>query len=403
MSAWSSRATRQRSNAGAQLLLVRRGRQRHEAFIPAGDGRARRLVRVLGRRGRRDEPRVVRSRRRPLRHVRGVPGPAAVPHRPADHAADAAHRLPARPPPTRRESRTTAATGRAAPTGATRTPYTYPVVANFTLIGTNNNATSGSSGGVGVMLRRGTGGFYVNGVVSRWSRGAISVRDAETYAARREFAPTPDLATTDLAVQNVLIAESALAFQTGTGQNAFDMVDQQHRPGSHADDRHLHGVPGDHRYDDNRSGVRLDAGCGVARCDGWPGHVHRQAGHGGWVGCDRDRLSRSGGTWRREVVAGLDGLRPAMTRRRSIEDSDGSRAPTSVGPQVAARPCFAALLLPSVVTARAAKATLRPASTPRARTLSHSSGRTRSIARNRATSSTASCPWMSSFVGFVLA
>ena len=35
---------------------------------------------------------------------------------------------------------------------------------------------------------------------------------------------TPDLATTDLAVKNVLIAESALAFQTGTGQNAFDMA-----------------------------------------------------------------------------------------------------------------------------------------------------------------------------------
>src|SRR5688572_23539160 len=39
--------------------------------------------------------------------------------------------------------------------GRNTTPYTYPVVANFTLIGTNSTTTSGSSGGVGVMLRRG--------------------------------------------------------------------------------------------------------------------------------------------------------------------------------------------------------------------------------------------------------
>jgi len=107
--------------------------------------------------------------------------------------------------------------------GRNTTPFTYPVVANFTLIGTNDNATSGSSGGVGMMLRRGTGGFYVNGVVSRWSRGAISIRDAETYA-RAASTATPDLNTTDLAVRNVLIAESSLAFQTGTGQNTFDMA-----------------------------------------------------------------------------------------------------------------------------------------------------------------------------------
>jgi hypothetical protein len=107
--------------------------------------------------------------------------------------------------------------------GRNTTPYTYPVVANFTLIGTNSTATSGASGGVGMLLRRGTGGFYVNGLVSRWPRGAISIRDAETYA-RAASSATPDLATTDLAVRNVLIAESALAFQTGTGQNAFDMA-----------------------------------------------------------------------------------------------------------------------------------------------------------------------------------
>ncbi len=107
--------------------------------------------------------------------------------------------------------------------GRNTTPFTSPVVANFTLIGTNDVATSGSSGGVGMMLRRGTAGFYVNGLVSRWPRAAISLRDAETFA-RAATAITPDLATTDLAVRNVLIAESPLAFQTGTGQNAFDLA-----------------------------------------------------------------------------------------------------------------------------------------------------------------------------------
>jgi hypothetical protein len=107
--------------------------------------------------------------------------------------------------------------------GRNTTPYTYPVVANFTLIGTSDVATSGSSGGVGMMLRRGTGGFYVNGIVARWPRGAISIRDTETYA-RAGSTATPDLATADLAVKNVLVGETTLAFQTGTGQNAFDMI-----------------------------------------------------------------------------------------------------------------------------------------------------------------------------------
>ena len=76
-----------------------------------------------------------------------------------------------------------------------------------------------------MMLRRGTGGFYVNGIVSRWPRGAISVRDLPTFV-RAGSSVTPDLSTTDLAVRNILIAESALAFQTGTTpvQNSFDLA-----------------------------------------------------------------------------------------------------------------------------------------------------------------------------------
>jgi hypothetical protein len=54
--------------------------------------------------------------------------------------------------------------------------------------------------------------------VPRWL-GAIGVRNAGLRAGG-----PPDLATTDLAVRNVLLAESPVAFQTGTGQNAFDLA-----------------------------------------------------------------------------------------------------------------------------------------------------------------------------------
>src|SRR5919112_1604241 len=77
-------------------------------------------------------------------------------------------------------------------------PFTVPTVANFTLVGTGSQASSGASGGVGIMLRRGTGGYYVNGIVARWPNAGVSVRNAETYA-RAGSAATPDLAAADLA------------------------------------------------------------------------------------------------------------------------------------------------------------------------------------------------------------
>mgnify|MGYP002777835424 CR=1 FL=1 len=109
--------------------------------------------------------------------------------------------------------------------GFNATPLTVPVVANFTLIGTGSTASSGASGGIGMMLRRGTGGYYVNGVVARWPRGGVSVRDAETYTQRAGGAATPDLAIADLAVRNVVFAENSAVFQTGGSnvQNTFDL------------------------------------------------------------------------------------------------------------------------------------------------------------------------------------
>jgi hypothetical protein len=110
--------------------------------------------------------------------------------------------------------------------GFNSTPFTIPVIANFTMIGTGDVATSGSSGGIGMMLRRGTGGYYVNGIVARYPRGGVSLRDADTYT-RAGATAIQDLATADLAIKNVLFTENSAIFQGPNGtnvQNSLDMT-----------------------------------------------------------------------------------------------------------------------------------------------------------------------------------
>jgi len=65
-------------------------------------------------------------------------------------------------------------------------PYTVPVFANFTLVGAPQGAWETTGGNYGMMLRRGTGGLYVNGVITRLSREAISFRGAQTMARHNE-------------------------------------------------------------------------------------------------------------------------------------------------------------------------------------------------------------------------
>lgn len=108
--------------------------------------------------------------------------------------------------------------------GFNSAPFTVPVIANFTLIGTGDAATSGSSGGIGMMLRRGTGGYYVNGVVARYPRGGVSLRDADTYVRAGSTAIT-DLATADLGIKNVLFTENGAVFQGANGTNVQNSLD----------------------------------------------------------------------------------------------------------------------------------------------------------------------------------
>ncbi len=97
--------------------------------------------------------------------------------------------------------------------GFNSAPFTIPLVANFTLIGCGQQSCMGPSGGHGLMLRRGTGGFYVNGVVARWSADGISMRDSATFT-RAGNTQTPS-ATADLQIRNILFAETnGKVFQT---------------------------------------------------------------------------------------------------------------------------------------------------------------------------------------------
>ncbi|MEO7456203.1 MAG: fibronectin type III domain-containing protein [Gemmatimonadaceae bacterium] len=108
--------------------------------------------------------------------------------------------------------------------GFNSAPFTVPLVANFTLIGCGQASCVGASGGHGMMLRRGTGGYYVNGVLARWPTDAISLRDAATFD--RAGAVTSPSASADLQVRNVVAVETnSLMFQNPSAtQFALDLT-----------------------------------------------------------------------------------------------------------------------------------------------------------------------------------
>src|SRR5690606_11230973 len=112
--------------------------------------------------------------------------------------------------------------------GQLSTPYTMPLVANFTLIGTGEGVVDQTSGGIGMMLRRGTGGHYVNGVVARWPRAAISLRDQSTLDR---------VDAGDLTLANLYLAENGAPFQAQSGetvQGDVALEDNQIRVGDAA-------------------------------------------------------------------------------------------------------------------------------------------------------------------------
>ncbi|HET7463366.1 MAG TPA: fibronectin type III domain-containing protein [Longimicrobium sp.] len=94
-------------------------------------------------------------------------------------------------------------------------PYTVPIFANFTLVGLRNTPVSvPAAGGRGMVLRRGTGGYYVNGIIARWPV-AISIRDAAT---------NDHLTAGDLQLKNILAVENATLFEAGAERYAVDQA-----------------------------------------------------------------------------------------------------------------------------------------------------------------------------------
>jgi len=92
--------------------------------------------------------------------------------------------------------------------GQNSVPYTTPVVANFTLVGTGAGTDfDPTSGGYGAVLRRGTGGYYVNGVLARYPKGAFGLRDATTQTRITDGI---------FDVRNVLVVESPSIFTTAS-------------------------------------------------------------------------------------------------------------------------------------------------------------------------------------------
>jgi hypothetical protein len=89
-------------------------------------------------------------------------------------------------------------------------PFSIPVFANFTLVGPGTATTPSGSGDVGMVLRRGTGGYLTNGIVARWQSQGLSVRDDETN----------DLLTADsLRISNILLAENAANYDPDGGDD----------------------------------------------------------------------------------------------------------------------------------------------------------------------------------------
>ncbi|HSE27229.1 MAG TPA: fibronectin type III domain-containing protein [Gemmatimonadales bacterium] len=103
--------------------------------------------------------------------------------------------------------------GASCPLGFASTPFTQPLLANFTLVGPADGVFTAGSGGYGMVLRRGTAGFYVNGLVARFEKAAYSLRDGET--ANR-------VADGSLILSHIVDAEVGAQFHAGQSGGSFD-------------------------------------------------------------------------------------------------------------------------------------------------------------------------------------
>ncbi len=85
--------------------------------------------------------------------------------------------------------------------GTRSEPFTDPIFANVTMVG--NPAEPQTSGGRGVVLRRGHLGFLSNFILAKWPDFAVSVRDTSVTLAVRDSAN----------IVNALLAENAALYE----------------------------------------------------------------------------------------------------------------------------------------------------------------------------------------------
>ncbi len=105
--------------------------------------------------------------------------------------------------------------------GFSSTPYTMPVFANFTVIGPGAGVLPvrpNGDGGVGMVLRRGTGGVWMNGVVGRWPEAGLSLFDSTSTFLR--------LADDSLNIRNVLSIDNPRTFDVAAASNRFGTEDK---------------------------------------------------------------------------------------------------------------------------------------------------------------------------------
>lgn len=91
------------------------------------------------------------------------------------------------------------------------TPYSMPVFANFSMVGTGVVAGFPADGN-GSTIRRGTGGTFRNGVLARWRGIALNIRDAWTDTMR---------VRDSLSIRALVLTENGFPFDTvgaGFGQ-----------------------------------------------------------------------------------------------------------------------------------------------------------------------------------------
>lgn len=101
-------------------------------------------------------------------------------------------------------------------------PFNVPVLANFTIVGAPQGAWETTGGNRGMMIRRGTGGLYVNGVITRYSVAGIAVvGDATNQRATDGLLAIRNIYVSSIVTNNVFVPAAG----TGDGATfAFDLT-----------------------------------------------------------------------------------------------------------------------------------------------------------------------------------